>query len=189
MRRLVAALVMATLALVLVSCSTDTGTTPTETPVQGTLVPPASATATASLEGTDQLSPVQRADNSPVPARIDETPEVVLTDLKNRMPMMIYFYDTTQAITSRQNKENEAAVAKYRGTLDYLSFNINAGLAGSGSSDDTQTQKAALLAANLKVSFTPYIVFVDNYGRVVFKFNGFTDRKLLEREILRATGQ
>lgn len=189
MRRLVAALVMATLALVLVACGADTSATTTGTPVSGTLVVPSSTTSTASPEGTDTLSPVQIADNSPLPNRIDETPDVILADLKNHMPMMLYFYDATQAITTRQNKENEAAVATYRGTLDYLSFNINTGLPGSGSSEDTQTRKAALTAANLHVSFTPYIVFVDSYGRVVFKFSGFTDRKLLEREILRATGQ
>ena len=189
MRRLVAALVMATLALVLVACGADTSATTTGTPVPGAVVASGSIAATASPEGTDTLSPVQRADNSPLPNRIDETPDVILADLKNHMPMMLYFYDATQAITTRQNKENEAAVAKYRGTVDYLSFNINAGLPGSGSSEDTQTRKAALVAANLHVSFTPYVVFVDSYGRVVFRFSGFTDRKLLERAILRATGQ
>jgi hypothetical protein len=189
MRRLVAALVMATLALVLVACSTETPVATLGSAAKSGATTPKSVSTTASPEGTDTLSPVQRADNSPLPSRSDETPDVVLTDLKNRMPMMLYFYDASQAITTRQNKENEAAVAKYRGTLDYLSFNINAGLPGSGSNGDIQTNRAALMAANLQVSFTPYLVLVDSYGRVVFKSNGFMDRKLIEREILRATGQ
>lgn len=190
MRRIVAALVMAALAVALVACGTDTGTpTATEAPAVGTVVTKTTSGSTSASEGTDTLSPVQIADNSQFPNRIDETPDIVLTDLKNKMPIMLYFYDASQPITTRQNKENEAVVAKYRGTIDYLSFNINAGIPGSGSSEDTQTRKAALMAANLKVSFTPYIVFVDSYGRTVFKFSGFTDRKLLEREIIRATGQ
>jgi hypothetical protein len=189
MRRLVAALVMAALAVLLVACGADTTATNTTVPVTSVVVTGAVVGSRTASEGTDTLSPVQIADGSQFPNRIDETPDVVLTDLTNHMPMMIYFYDASQAITTRQNTENEAAIAKYRGTLDYLSFNINAGIPGSGSSEDTQTRKAALAAANLKVSFTPYIVFVDGYGRVVFKFSGFTDRKLLEREILRATGQ
>jgi hypothetical protein len=188
MRRIVAALVMAAFTLAAVGCSTDTTTTTTPTPV-GTIVTTSSVSTTASPEGTDTLSPVQIASDSAMPNRIDETPDAALADFNNHMPMMLYFYDSTQAITTRQNTENEAVIAKYRGTIDYLSFNINAGISGSGSSEDTQTKKAALLAANLGVSFTPYIVFVDSYGRVVFKFSGFTDRKLLEREVLRATGQ
>jgi hypothetical protein len=189
MRRLVAALVMATLALVLVACGSDTGATPTtEAPAVGTVVAP-STVATGSQEITDTLSPVTSASGQALPNRSDETPDAVLADLKNHMPMMLYFYDSTQAITTRQNKENEAAVAKYRGTLDYLSFNINAGVPGSGSSEDTQTRRAILLAANLGVPFTPAVVFVDAYGRVTFNVEGFFDRKLLEREILRATGQ
>lgn len=189
MRRLVAALVMAAFAVALVAC----GGTPSASTSAGTGSQPgivASSTATTSSpEGTDTLSPVQRADRAQVASRIDETPDVVITDLKSHMPMMLYFYDPTQPSTSRQNKENDAAITKYRGTVDYLSFNVNAGVAGSGSSDTTQTRKASLFAANMGVTFTPYMVFVDSYGRVVFKFNGFTDRKLIEREILRATGQ
>lgn len=187
MRRLFAALIMAAFALSLVACG---GTPPatTSTGIQPGIVASSTA-ATASPEGTDTLSPVQRADNGQLASRTDETPDTVLADLKNKMPMMLFFYDPTQPVTTRQNKENDAAITKYRGTVDYLSFNINTGVAGSGSSDTTQTRKASLFAANLGVTFTPYMVFVDSYGRVVFKFNGFTDRKLIEREILRATGQ
>ena len=188
MRRLFAALVIAAFALTLVACGgTPTATTSSSAPEPG--LASASTLATASPEGTDTLSPVQRADNAQLATRADETPDAVIADLKNKMPMMLYFYDSTQPVTSRQNKENDAAIAKYRGTLDYLSFNINTGVPGSGSSDTTQTRKVSLFAANLGVTFTPYLVFVDSYGRVVFKFNGFTDRKLIEREILRATGQ
>ncbi len=189
MRRLVAALVMAAFALVLVACGgaattgAGTGAGPEPAPAQS------SSLATTSPEGTDTLSPVQLANGASLPSRSDETPDVVLGDLKSHMPMMLYFYDSTQPATTRQNKENDAAVAKYRGTIDYLSFNINAGVPGSGSSDETQTRRASLMAANVGVNFTPYMVFVDAYGRVVFKFNGFTDRKQIEREILRATGQ
>jgi len=39
----------------------------------------------------------------------------------------------------------------------------------------------------LKINTTPYIVFVNANGQITYRFAGFVDRGLIEREIMRAT--
>ena len=86
MRRLVAALVMATLALVLVACGADTSATPTGTPVSGSVVAPGSVTATASRGGTDTHSPPQRTHNQPDVQPLHETAQAILADPTDPIP-------------------------------------------------------------------------------------------------------
>lgn len=136
----------------------------------------------------DTKSPTETVTNEPFPVVKDETPADVTTRLQNGQPMLILFYDDEQAITTDQRAEIDVVLKKYRGLIDFLSYDIAEGLPGSEQATSAAAQQAAQMAGTLKVNFTPYIIFVDRAGRITYRFSGFTDRELLEREVLRATG-
>ncbi|HEX9093993.1 MAG TPA: hypothetical protein VF902_08420 [Coriobacteriia bacterium] len=185
MRRLAAALVLAVAALSLAACGGGGGSEAAApaTPPPAVVAPvPAAATP-----GKDIKSPTETVSNEAFPVVAGETPEAIVTRLQAKQPMVVFFYDSTQGTTADQRVEVEAVTKKYRGMIDLLTYDIAAGVAGSDTATDPVVQQAMDMAGTLKVKFTPYILFVDREGRITYRFSGFTDRGLLEREVLRAT--
>jgi len=191
MRRVVTALVLFTVAMALVACSSDSGTatTPT-TPTTGTAVAVPAGTAAATTGAKDIYSPTQTVSaDERFPSDKSVVPSAIVTDLAAGKPMIVFYYDPTTKVSSEQRKEIDAAMKKYRGTIDLFALDYTAGVGSTVTSTSLspEVQKIELLSSALKVNTTPYIVLVDAAGRVVYRFAGFVDRTLLSREVLRAT--
>jgi hypothetical protein len=195
MRRLVAVLLAGivglTLAVALTGCTSSDGTAATAVPasqVPVTNVPPAATVSTT----TDVLSPTETVlPYQQVPTATASVPTKVLADLQARQPMLMFIYDPTSLVSNDERIEIDSVMDKYRGMIDLVTLDYTAGLPGVLPSTQTtatkEIQKAALLIADLRVSTTPCVLFVDHYGRVTYRFAGYVDSGLLEREALRAT--
>jgi len=189
MRRVVTALIIVMVGSALAACGgapADNGTT--GTPAVTPTATPAPA-APAAPQG-DINSPTQTVvPNEMFPTDPAGVPSSVLTALAAKRPLLVYFYDPTTNVSKDQRREIDRTMKKYRGTIDLIALDYTRGIVppGSNMALDAETQKLSLLSAALKVNTTPYIVFVDAYGRITYRFAGFTDRILLGREVLRAT--
>jgi hypothetical protein len=191
MRRLVAALVLATVAISVVGCGGG------EDPGAVMVVPAATSTAGAgtqektpledTLSPTQTISPDQEAYPEPWTAPVSRTPKAIQKRLDDHQPMLIVFIDSKQRITKDQKNEISAVMEDYGDLVDVLYYDVASVVPGSHEPTDTEAAKAASLATEMRVSFLPYLLFVDQFGRITWRFNGYVDRKLIEREVLRAT--
>lgn len=190
MRRVVTALIIVMVGSALAACGgapADTGTTGTPSATPTATTPAAAAPAAPT---GDTHSPTQTiTPNEMFPTDKATVPTAILTALTSKRPLMVYFFDPTTQVTKDQRKEVDAVMKKYRGTIDLIALDYTTGIVPEGSNMnlDAETQKLSLLSAALKVNTTPYIVFVDRFGRITYRFAGYTDRILLGREVLRAT--
>jgi hypothetical protein len=189
MRRLVAALVMTVAAVSLAACTAAPTTTGTSTSTTPAAAAPVVASPVAAPSG-DTLSPKQSA--TPVmqfPTDPTIVPKAVLSKLSAKQPMMVYFYDPSERAASETRVEIDTVAKKYRGMISLVTFNFTAGVpeTSSQATIPPEIAKAELMTAALNVKTTPYVLFVDRYGRITYRFAGYVDRGLLEREALRAT--
>jgi hypothetical protein len=193
MRRVVTALALVVAAGALVACSSSPTSTTTGAS-SGTAVPvvsvPAAASGSQAGTNTDILSPTAVVTPGEMfPSDPASVPQAVLDNLTAKKPMLVYFYDPSTSVAADQRQEINAAVKKYSGSIKLVTFDYTVAL-GSTTTSSTlpaEVNKAVLMTGQLKVNTTPYIVFVDRYGRITYRFAGFTDRGLLVREVLRAT--
>jgi hypothetical protein len=186
MRRIVAALVLISVALTLAACGGDTSAGTTTTDASDVVAPPPSAVAGA-VQATDTKSPVEVANGEPFPTQADQVPKALLDHLAAKRPILLFFYDSTQLVTDPQRAEIDSLMGKYRGLIELVAYDVRAGNAADAASKDPEIQKAMELTGLLGVKFQPYPLFVDRYGRITGRFSGFADEQLLEREVLRAT--
>lgn len=190
MRRLVAALAALVLILALAGCggggSSSSSTSSTDSSSSSSQAAAAPAPSGEAGSYSSDKSPTETVDFAPLPANKSLTPTSVAEALRNGEPMLILFFDSKQKVTDDQRAEVDAVVKKYRGMIQLLAFDLAKGRTTKGAKDD-ESQKAALMAGELKVGYTPYIVIVDKNGLQVARFSGFVDRQTLEREVLRAT--
>jgi hypothetical protein len=190
MRRFVAALVVAILAASLAAC----GGAPTAEQVSSSALAPAppaavapeSAATSDSLSPTAAVLPYQQFPNDKL-----QTPQIVLDKLAAKQPMLMYWYDPTSLVSKDQRGEIDAVMKKYRGTIDLVTFDYTVGLKKPGASPSAalppEVAKSELMTSLLNVHTTPYVLFVDGSGRITYRFAGYVERGLLERETLRAT--
>jgi hypothetical protein len=187
MRRVVTALVIVSAAFALAACSSAAPTAGTTGSTAA--VVPAVPVAPVAASG-DILSPTETVvPGETFPTDVSIVPSSVVTVLNAKKAMLVFWYDPTTKVAADQRKEINTAMAKYPGQITLVALDYTAGLP-SGESSATlplETQKLELMAAALRVRTTPYILFVDKYRRITYRFAGFTDALLLEREILRAT--
>jgi hypothetical protein len=190
MRRFVAALVIAILAASLAAC----GEAPTAEQVSSTALAPAPPAAAAPAAGptSDSLSPTQTVlPYQQFPTDPQQTPQIVLDKLAAKQPMLMYWYDPTSLVSKDQRREIDTVMKKYRGTIDLVTFDYTVGLRKPGASSTAtlplEVAKSELMTSLVGVNTTPFVLFVDGAGRVTYKFAGFVDARLLERETLRAT--
>jgi hypothetical protein len=185
MRRLFAALIIATATLSVVACGGG-GAAEEQNAVAPT---PAAAAPVAVAGPTDEdRSPVEVAQNEPFPTSPAESiPDAVLTKLQNKQPMLIYYYDSTMLVTNDQRDEIDAALKQYRGLIDLVAWDEAKAAKSNDTTMNPELAKAMEMSDLIGVKHAPYMLFVDRAGRITGRFAGFTDRNLLEREILRAT--
>lgn len=186
MRKWVVALVVACLAFTLAGCgggddtaTTDTGGTPAPAPA-----PAAPAVPTQS----NDRSPVETSASVP-PAAFPSTfstalPAAVTKKLEAGRPMLMYFYDTTELETKSERAEIDAVLSEYRGLIDLVTFDVTS---KAGAAPTDATKATVMIANDLGIKGTPYILIVDGNGFVTWRWHGFVDRDLINREVLRAT--
>jgi len=186
MRRLFAALIIATATVSLAACGGGGGAEE-----QNAVAPtPAAAAAPAvpADTGEGDRSPVEVAQNEPFPTSPAESiPDAVLTKLQSKQPMLIYYYDSTMLVTNDQRAEIDAALKQYRGLIDLVAWDEAKAAKSKDATMNPELAKAMEMSDLIGVKHAPYMLFVDRAGRITGRSAGFTDRNLLEREILRAT--
>jgi protein-disulfide isomerase len=130
-------------------------------------------------------SPVETPRLVPFPSKLTTAlPAAVQSKLDAGRPMLIFFFDSSEPETTEQRGEIDAVVREYRGLIDLVTFDVKGG--ATGQSTDAAKQ-AATLATDLGVKATPYIIVVDRNGFITWRWLGFVDRDVIEREVLRAT--
>jgi thioredoxin-related protein len=177
-------------ASVLAACGSapTTSTTPAVVPAAQPVPVVSTTSGTGSSDTYSPTQTVNPGDKLSTDAAV--VPASVLANVAAKKPMLIFWSDPTTKVTTDQIKEIDAALRKFSGMIQLVSLDYTAGLSSPSSSStiDPETQKVELFAASLNVTTTPFIVLVDQYGRVTYKFAGIVDRTLLTREVLRATG-
>ncbi|MDZ4655535.1 MAG: hypothetical protein U1F44_06635 [Coriobacteriia bacterium] len=181
MRRIVVALVVLSMAFVVVGCGGGEADPEADAAGDVAVVP---APVTVEPAPVDR-SPVEAGYPALFPAITStEIPSAIQQKLDDGRPMAVFFYDGTQVVTKDQRVELDAALAEYRGLIDLVTFNL-ASTAGSPPGEDAQV--AAVIASDLGISGTPYIMLVDGNGFVTWRYKGYIDREVIGREVLRAT--
>lgn len=179
MRRIVVVLVVALLALSLAGCGGGAETT-TETP-------PAAAAPAESPATEVGLNPDRSANDSdmapaPFPSfATTETPAVFKEKLDAKRPMLVFFHDNRQQVTTDLRTEVDAVMAEYRGLIDVITFNTE------GDATSADVQAAVTYASELGVTGTPYLIVVDRNGFITWRLKGYAERNVIEREVERAT--
>jgi hypothetical protein len=193
MRRLVAGVLAGLTGLgivvVLTACSAGAATEGTASAATATVVP---ASAGAVVATSDQLSPTETVvPYEQFPTSTVSAPPKVQADLDAHQPMLIFVYDPTTLASNDERVEIDAVMEKYRGMIDLITYDYTSGLSASQVSSETtasrDVQKAATMTGTLGIKTTPYVLFVDRYGRITYRFAGFADQGLIEREAQRAT--
>ncbi|TDB38913.1 MAG: hypothetical protein D9V44_04360 [Actinobacteria bacterium] len=181
MRKIVAVLVVALLALALAGCGGGADTAAPATDAPAAAPTPA---ATPPVQSTDR-SPVESGTPEPFPA-IESTavPAAVQSKLDAKRPMALYFYDSTLPESKIIRVELDAVMQENRGLIDLVTFDLGATKGGVATES---AQLAAALAGDLRVVRPPYIVLVDGNGFITWRFMGYVDREIISREVLRAT--
>jgi hypothetical protein len=190
MRRVVIALIVVAIALSLVACSSGAPTTQTGTPVPaagGSAAP--AVTPAAPDSNADILSPLPDNAGIPFPTDPASVPKVVLDNLTAKKPMLIFWYDPTTKVSHDQRTEIDATLKSYVGQITLFAFDYTTGIpeGSTTTSLPPEIDKAERMTGLLKVSTTPYSVFVNGNGTITFRFAGFVDAKLIRREVMRAT--
>ncbi|MDY0087679.1 MAG: hypothetical protein RBS78_03930 [Coriobacteriia bacterium] len=196
MRKAIAAIIAAMLALTLVACGGGAQDKEAEqTPEAGAEAeaPPAESESVAEPWPEDE----QVYEAFPV------APEVgVPTEIQSRLdagrPMIVVFYDESQKTTDDQEEVIRTVTDMYRGLVDVVSFNIGTYITRDSKgeisvrpdidADEAAKKVAALISAEgLDIRLTPFTAVVDGQGYVTWRHRGIGDAKILEREVLRVT--
>lgn len=194
MRRIVAALIVALLALTLVACGAEPSEDPATAPDVGDAAPPPPA-----VEEDIDLSPLEERVFTPFPVDAElGVPNAIQSRLEAGQPMIIVFVDDSQKTTDDQNEIISGVTETYRGLIDVVSFNLGQYVSqdSSGditvkpglSEDETARQVMRMIDADhLDIRFTPFLLIVDDQGYITWRHRGISDDKTLEREVLRVT--
>lgn len=179
MRKIVAALAVALLALTLAGCGGGGEATTEEAPAAEA---PAAPAPEAVPEPVDRSANDSDALPAPFPSFVaTETPAVFAEKIDAGRPMFILFSDGRQDVTKDLRVEVDAVMNDYRGLVDLVTFEV------SGDPADDQTLAAVTYAKELGVTSTPYVIIVDGGGFMTYRSKGFTERGILKREVERAS--
>lgn len=183
MRRIAVAIVVALLALTVAGCGAAEETAGGDASVTEES---AAASAPVEPEGPEYLSDRSANDDDVEPAPFPSftstlTPYAFQAKLDARRPMIIHFYDSEQLVTDDVRKEIDAVVDDYRGLIDLVTFDV------SGEGDTTAAEAATMYAEELGVTGTPYTLIVDRDSFITWRWKGYAERGIIEREVERAT--
>ncbi len=130
-------------------------------------------------------SPVEATAPAPFPSVLSTAlPEELSARLDAGRPMVLFFYDTTEPETKAVRAELDAVLKENRGLVDLVTFDVTQ---ADGTEPSPTAKQAAVLAIDLGVKGTPYIIVVDRNGFITWRMLGFVDRDVIGREVLRAT--
>jgi cytochrome oxidase Cu insertion factor (SCO1/SenC/PrrC family) len=190
MRRIVAVIVVALFASSLVGCgggggsASETPSTPAPKPAAPAGSAPASASAEVTVGATFVPFPVTK-----------QTPAEVTRRLDSGQPMLLLFVDPGQSETDIARNEIEDVISKNGGLVDLIEYDVTkySSVDASGVitiesaelASDTVGQQALELAKTLQVGATPYMILVDDQGYIIYRFRGFLDTDMLERQFQR----
>lgn len=199
MRRLVAAVFVAALALTLAGCGGG-GEEQASTPPPAEQAAAPAAPAPAPTDGQAVAAIDDRSDLSAevftkFPA--DESmPAAVQERLDAGQAMILFFYNPDQEVTDETKHAVEKVADNNRGLVDLLTYNVGKATKVNSDgevvvddealTDDTGSQEAVRLAHLVGVDHLPYIVVVDEQGYEIFWSRGFIDADLLDRQAERA---
>jgi hypothetical protein len=200
MRRLVVALTVLALALSLVACGGGEPAAETAAPATGA----ADADAAAAGGAATTLPEIaNRSENetdtfAPFPTGSTIPPDLMYKVTVEKQPTLIYFYDSTQNTSKEVRRIIDAVRSENRGLVDLVTYDIGkymtAAADGTVRADpslatDANAKSAVVFASDpaIAVTFTPFIVLTDGQGYIIYKHRGLVERKLLEREVLRAS--
>ncbi|MDO8848615.1 MAG: hypothetical protein Q7W51_09545 [Coriobacteriia bacterium] len=179
MRKIVAALLVAALALTLVGCGGE------EAPAEEEATETDAATPAADPE-EEVVADKSANDSDLAPMAFPsftttDTPAVFTDKLAAGRPMMIVFYDDGQQVTATVLAEIDAVMGEYRGLIDLVTFSVGA------DNNNPATLGAVTYASELGVASTPYIIIVDGGGYITWRSRGYAEQKIVRREVERAT--
>ncbi len=197
-RRFVAAIVAASLAVAVVGCGGGGGGGEEAAP------PPADTGAAPAEGGAAPSTPAQVDRSLPESATVFEPfpeaaglPSAVTGRIAAKQPMAILFVDGSQQVTNEVRGALDGAIKSNGGLVDLVVYDIgkyvsidasgHVALDDSKFSKDKKAAEAILLATALDVTVTPYIVMTDDQGYVVFRHRGPADRAFLEMHMERLT--
>jgi hypothetical protein len=187
MRRLIEATVLVIVAVSLSACGGG-GTTTATPAASAPAAPPVPPTANAGSANTyNTLSPPQGPTGVAFPVGVN-TPEQIKSRIDSHQPMIILYYDPSQVTSNDQTVAISAAMAKYRGLIDLLQYDVTGALpTGDNSQVTTRSEAITLETRELGVKFTPYVFVIDRAGIVVARYAGYVDSETLQLQILKAT--
>lgn len=183
MRRIIVAALVVGLALSVAGCGGGGGTDTTTTNQAATPAP--AAAAPVEVPTVTNRSPIELGAPEPFPT-LDTTaaPAALTAKLEAGRPLLIFFYDNAELETKAQRAEVDAILKEYRGLIDLVTFDVGATQDGVA----TDAAKQAVSVANsLRVTSTPYIIIVDGNGYITWRWLGYVDREIINKEVLRAT--
>ena len=192
MRRPVAAFVavIAVLAVLgLAGCGgSPAPSTTTAAPAASGSTPPPSTTSAVASSPVLSVAPITEPRPFPASPAANQIPPEVAEALKAKRAFLLAYIDTRQV----QTKDEAAVLAglnkKFRGMLDFFTYDLATYYKAPKDSDlFKRTQAATLLGQSLKLGYMPAIVVVNKDGTIVWQSTGYLDEGTLEREILRAT--
>ena len=192
MRRIVVALIAASFALTVVGCSSSTPAATTDTAAAPAPVVAPTAPAVLPVGGLSENEP----DVFSAFPTDTVVPSALRDDIEAKQPTLLFFYDGSQNSSAENRKIIDSVMSSNRGLVDLFTFNIGKHFSGtasdpavldSGFDKDAKYQSSIALARLLGVSNTPFIVITDNQGYITWKFRGFVDKDVLERQVLRAS--
>ncbi len=195
MRRLVAVLVVALLAFSLAGCGGGGEETPPaeQAPAETPAAPPASTGQPVENPIADR-SAVESPTFEPFPTG-EVVPSTIASRVAEGQPMLLMFVDGSQKDTDELRGQVDAAIKKNQGVVDLVTYDLgkyaavdasgNVVVSASSLTKDEDAKQAVLLAHELGVNFTPYILIVDDQGYIIFRNRGYIDSALLDRQLLR----
>lgn len=195
MRRLVAALVVVSVALTLAGCGGGEEEPAAEQPAATTAQQPAAAPP-AVTEIPDRSAPESATVFEAFPEG-SSVPTAVADKIAARQPMLILFVNGSMKVTNEVRSAVDGAMKENSGVVDLVLFDLGKYTGNdqygqpvvdaNALQKDANAAKGVLLARALKVSALPYIVMVDDQGFVVFRHRGLVDEEFLLMHMERLT--
>jgi len=198
MRRLVVALIAASLALTLSGCSSSPPAATAPTPPPSTGLQQGSNAAAGAGTALPNRSVNETTTFAPFPVTAGLPADLKQKITVDKQPTIIYFYDPAQKTSVEVRKLIDSVRADNRGMVDLVAYDIGKYLTAAADGtvsleqpafgEATATKEAVLLARDpaIDVTLTPFIVITDGQGYIIYKHRGLIDRAFLEREVQRA---
>lgn len=196
MRRLVVALIVVCMSISLVACGGGAEEPPPAPEGEAAEPAPAAPPAAANPNPIADRSAEESNTFEPFPTG-EDIPESVVDRIAEKQPMLMLFVDESQKDTNDLRDEVAIVVKDNRGRVDLLTYDVGkySDVTKGGTvvidaaklEKDPKAQESVMLARAVGVTFTPYILIVDDQGYIIYRHSGYVDSELLERQVLRVT--